>query len=902
MIATSIQELNDGINEACSLPNGSRFFRCALQVNSFLYLERHGKKPDFDNEAEYNAAMVKACQENDIEVVAVTDHFRIDTARTLIKTLRDAGITVFPGFEAATEGNIHFLVLFDPSTTIEKVKARIHRLVPTDRIDDESPRTDKTATKLLDTCEKWGAIPIAAHIMHDSGLLRDLSGQNRIDVWKHSHLLACAIPCPVDGMTADPGSRQILSNEIEAYRRDRLPALLFANDVDAPADFAKERCWTNIRMAEPTIEGLRQAFLDPTSRVSLPTDDDPEDRTEFVAMAWDGGFLDGVKIHFNEDLNVLIGGRGTGKSTVIESLRFVLDRQPLGEDARQAHESIIKNVLRPGTKVSLLVRIDNPSSKEYLIERTVSNPPVVRDENGNVMDVAPETVVGQIEVYGQHEIAEVARDRSKLTNLLDRFVDAGTDFDEQKRSLQRQLRETRQKLLSARHKKEDIDEQLDQLPTLKARLDQFENAGLDDKLETKTQLVQEEGIFDQLDGKITDIESVVQNLDDILPLSTQAAEGVEVEDLSNTDLVEKAAGAVQKLSRASEAARQRLETAIRIARRDFAWVQRQWEEAETKAESEYQEVLRELQEDDIDAAEFIRLKERIEQLKPLRTKKETVKKLLKQAQQERRNLLQEWEDVQQKEYQAYNEACRRVTDQLRNVKVTVHFQGDRTPVIEWLDEKMGGRRQQLLDCLAERDHLSLQDLTKRMARGADAIREEYDVTETQAQNLIDIGEKARLKLQEVEIPPATQIQLNVAADVQSKEWRDLSELSTGQRATAVLLLLLLESSTPLVVDQPEDDLDNRFVVEDVVPQIRGEKGRRQLVFATHNANIPVLGDAELILGFSARGDAYSNTKGRGEIKPGHRGSIDQESVGQLVKEILEGGKTAFETRRAKYGF
>jgi energy-coupling factor transporter ATP-binding protein EcfA2 len=899
---TSIQELNDGINEACSLPNGSRFFRCALQVNSFQYLERHGKgTTGFADEAAFNAAMVEACKENNIEVVAVTDHFRIDTAQTLIEALREAGITVFPGFEAATEGNIHFLVLFDPSTNIDEVKARIHRLVPTERIDDESPRTDKTATKLLDTCKRWGAIPIAAHIMHDSGLLRDLSGQNRIDVWTHGHLLACAIPCPVDDMSHE-STRQILSNKIDEYERERLPALLFANDVDSPADFAKERCLTDIRMAEPTIEGLRQAFLDPEARVRLPTDEDPKERTEFIAMAWEGGFLDDVKVHFNRDLNVLIGGRGTGKSTVIESLRFVLDREPLGEDAQQSHRSIIKNVLEPGTKVSLLVQTSNPSQQTYLIERTVSNPPVVKDQNGDVLDVDPEDVLGMIEVYGQHEIAEVARDRTKLTNLLDRFVDAESDFEDQKESLQRQLRETRESVLSTRRKRQDIDEQLEQLPKLKAQLAQYKDAGLEQRLEAKTKLVKEKSILGQLEEKVEAIEAVRDDLDERLPLSTAVAEGDTVEDLPNQPLLEDAVAVVQKLSQASEGARQRLETAIRIARRELQGVNARWNEKEADANEEYQKVLRDLQEDDIDADAYVRLQERIEELKPLRQKKETHDKLLVEAEQRRRNLLQEWEDVQQKEYRAYDQACRRVTQQLKNVKVKVRFQGDRSAIINWLDEKMEGRRQDLLDHLEARDQLSLRDLTERMARGVDAVTDAYEVTDTQAQNLIDIGEEVRLELQEIELPPSTEIQLNVAAEGQSKEWRDLSELSTGQRATAVLLLLLLESSTPLVVDQPEDDLDNRFVVEDVVPQIRGGKGHRQLVFATHNANIPVLGDADLILGFSARGDAASGSDGRGEIKDGHRGSIDQASVGQLVKEILEGGKTAFETRRAKYGF
>ena len=103
-------------------------------------------------------------------------------------------------------------------------------------------------------------------------------------------------------------------------------------------------------------------------------------------------------------------------------------------------------------------------------------------------------------------------------------------------------------------------------------------------------------------------------------------------------------------------------------------------------------------------------------------------------------------------------------------------------------------------------------------------------------------------VEELDLPPTTKIELNVAAEGQTPVWQALEELSTGQKATAVLLLLLLESEAPLVVDQPEDDLDNRFITEGIVPKMREEKRRRQFVFSTHNANIPVLGDAELIVG------------------------------------------------------
>ena len=130
-------------------------------------------------------------------------------------------------------------------------------------------------------------------------------------------------------------------------------------------------------------------------------------------------------------------------------------------------------------------------------------------------------------------------------------------------------------------------------------------------------------------------------------------------------------------------------------------------------------------------------------------------------------------------------------------------------------------------------------------------------------------------------------------------WQTLEALSTGQKATAVLLLLLLESDAPLVVDQPEDDLDNRFITEGVVPKMRDEKRQRQFLFSTHNANIPVLGDAELIVGLTT---GSQNDVVQGRISDQHMGSIDIQPVREMVEEILEGGKAAFEMRRQKYGF
>ena len=168
-----------------------------------------------------------------------------------------------------------------------------------------------------------------------------------------------------------------------------------------------------------------------------------------------------------------------------------------------------------------------------------------------------------------------------------------------------------------------------------------------------------------------------------------------------------------------------------------------------------------------------------------------------------------------------------------------------------------------------------------------------------AERIAQAGPERCMHIEELELQATTEIALNTAAEGASAVWQTLDQLSTGQKATAVLLLLLLESDAPLVVDQPEDDLDNRFITDGVVPIMRQEKGRRQFVLSTHNANIPVLGDAELILGLAASGEGR---EGNAKIASAHMGSIDEMSVRLLVEEILEGGRTAFEMRRLKYGF
>src|SRR6267378_4323054 len=106
--------LSERLNAALTLPNGARFYRCALQVNPFAYLSRHRKQTPFHTEAEYNTAIISACQEVGIEVIGVADHYQVKDSAGLVQAARAAGLFAFSGFEAVTKDGVHFLCLFDP--------------------------------------------------------------------------------------------------------------------------------------------------------------------------------------------------------------------------------------------------------------------------------------------------------------------------------------------------------------------------------------------------------------------------------------------------------------------------------------------------------------------------------------------------------------------------------------------------------------------------------------------------------------------------------------------------------------------------------------------------------------------------------------------------------------------
>lgn len=897
-MAVAETTLPDRLTEALRRPRGARFYRVALQVNPFDYLRRHSKATAYATEAEYNDAVVAACVEHEIQAIAVTDHFRISSSVGLAAAAGAAGIVVFPGFEAVSKEGVHFLCLFDPARPHREIERIIGECgVLEDRT--ESPVGKLDAEELLAKAKEWNAVFVAAHATSpQGGLLRKLSGQSRARVWRSPLLQAIAIPGPVSDLPQD--LRAIVRCEGE-YGREYEIAVVNARDVSVPEDLARPDTWCWIKMTEVTIDGLRQAVLDPSSRVRLTSDPVPDEHTEFVALAWEGGFLDDQMIHFSENLNVLIGGRGTGKSTVVESLRYVLGLEPLGDEARRLHEGIVRSVLQSGTKVSLLVCSRRPGESWYVIERTVPNPPVVRDGNGDVVDVQPLEILRGTEIFGQHEISELTKSEERLTRLLDRFVEQDDSLERRKTAIRRELVRTRRQLVDAIQDLGGVNERLSALPGLEDTLKRYRAAGVEERLREQSLLVREERVLTTAEERLAELRETLDTFERDLTVDLAFLSGRALEELPAKDVLSSLTQSFGAFNSAVAAAAGSLRSEAAELEQAITRVRRQWSAREREVTAAYEKILRDLQKERVDGDEFIRLRRRIEELQPLREREQLVQRSIDELEQRRRNLLAEWDDLRTSEYQALQRAAKRVSKALeRRIRVTVRFSGDRSPLAALLKKRISGRFSETVDALVQQQDLSLRELATLARSGRDVLAKRYKLAPAQAEKLATAPAEVLMELEELDLPPTTQIELNVAAEGERARWQPLGDLSTGQKATAVLLLLLHESSAPLVIDQPEDDLDNRFITEGIVPRMREEKRRRQFVFSTHNANIPVLGDAELIAGLSATGEG--GEPGHAEIPDEYVGSIDSEPVRELVEELLEGGREAFEMRRRKYGF
>lgn len=867
---------------------GARWVKAALQVNPYAYLGRSAPSAVFADETSYNAALLDRCEQVGIEILAVTDHWSVDTARSLIDAATARGIVALPGFEANSAEGCHLLVIFETDTDFADINAGIGVCGATPGCANGT--AGAPFRDILRTMAERGALVIPAHVnVANGGMLTGRSGPPLVNMVNDSDLHAIAV---TPGVAPAPDQVAVCGGG-KPYDRAHPLSTIHADDVSHPDTLQSEGAVTWFKVSSLRLESLKLAVRTPSTRVAV---EDPTSvpRPLIREISWVGGFLDGVTIPISPDLTALIGGRGTGKSTVVESLRYALGVEAIGADAGRDHDGIVAGVLRSGTTVRLAVDTTSPTPGRYIIERSVPNPPVVRDTTGLVTNLKPSDVIGLVEIFGQHELSELAHDTESVARMLERF--SGTTGPNPEHVMLVELaKENRGKLQRAEKARDDLEEELAEIPRLEEHVAKYTASDFPTRLAELRRLEQDAAIFTEGTDRLTEVRSVFGPLTDTETVETLIAPIDDIDGSPQHEVLQRVTGAMDVLGEQLRELSSAFRVAIDHAALEIETAKAAWKYATDPQRAGHAEVLRKLVEEGHDPDKYLTTTQTLTALRAKAQRRPRLALAVTTLLTERKELLGKLATNETKRSEELNDAIRAANAATKGVVVVRPIDAlDRREIKAVVEKHVRGTRTQIVTAI-DSPGFSPRTFVEAARGGLDALTSNFSIRGAQAAGLISAGEPLFRELEEMNVGQAVDVRLDITAGEGAREYRSLDELSKGQRATALLLLLLGASSAPLVIDQPEDDLDNRFVYDGIVQKLRELKGTRQFIVSTHNANVPVLGDAELIVALEGDGQ-------RGWPVPDGIGSLDHAKIRELAENLLEGGRAAFDARKHLYGF
>jgi len=874
----------------------AKFWKCALQVNPASYISYRGDEQNL-TEDEYNKKLLEVCLEENIKVIGLADHGNVDSVDKIRETLSLQGVVVFPGFEIASSEKIHLVCLFDEQETVKNLEHYLYEL-GIDTSNGTLP-SSHSADYILNKIREKGGFVYAAHCTDDNGVLN----QKLNNIWTNELLVAAQIPTTVQSIKeqGEQANYQILTNKDVAYKRAVPMALINAKDVEDPETLRKGNASCLIKMTEPSFSAFRQAFHDPESRVRLNSDISEQYYSRLESVSFIGGYLDGVEIKYSEHLNTIIGGRGTGKSTLIECIRYALNLIPIGKQAREQHNKVVKSNLGAG-QIRLEIKSATKHGQCYQVTRRYAQSPVVTDMSGDISSFTPNDLWPEVEIFGQNEIHEIAKDPSEQLKVVDRFLNREkieqssgiADVEDELVNVGREITDLKEQV-------SDYESYVKKLELLEEDAKRFKELGIDEQLKMLPVLATEKTLFSTVKTEINDFSDSLTTLVKELPSADSISDEV-IADFPDkqefTELNELVANLTKDVGDLLKQVENKFSTdnvaIVTLEKRLEASVQ----EHEAAIEKEFKKI------DPVEGKtgkqigqEYSQLVKDIAQLKSSRSKLSATQGQLSKFEAERKKHLSSLSEKMSLRSSKFEKGVKKLNKKLNgNIRVNYTAEGNRKSLIDKIVTfKIPGVASGKLQWIYTAQHFSPMLLAEKILEGKEAIiSQNWGCSDSVADKLVKISNAQIMEVEEFIVDDLVNIELNIS-DNDTPVFKVLDSLSTGQQCTALLHLLLLDNRDPLLLDQPEDNLDNAFIADRIVTQVRKAKLTRQFIFATHNANIPIFGDAEWIGVLEATADSAS-------LPNSNQGSIDQKSIQSLAAKILEGGKDAFNRRKEKYGF
>lgn len=612
-----------------------------------------------------------------------------------------------------------------------------------------------------------------------------------------------------------------------------------------------------------------------------------------------GGFLDGQKFEFTDGLNCFIGARGTGKTTVLELAGFALDNLPSREhaaDQRKRIEGLVKQNLGGGR---VQVAIETKDGLSYTVSRSWGEDAIVLTADGEPTEITLKSGgVFKADFYSQNEVESIADRPLFQLDLIDNFA-AGriAEIEGSLKQVQVSLAANAHQIAPLESGIAALTEELGTLPGIEEKLKKFTTQVGADAAEIN-EAHRLKALRDREQRSVRTADEILSAVNESLGQLIGRIEG-QASSLTDEELFAGPNGALLRtafdhLAQCSADVDEILNQARRrivAERQRLSDATGQLSGRHKEQELAFRAIVEKHQHVQKETAERTELEKRRNELLAKRRSRDEKTKTLERLRQERTDLLDKISELRDQRFAIRKEVADRINTSLSpTIRVTVIQYGNPECYQRLLESALKGAgvkqgivAHKLVNALWPAE---LSKLVRE--RDANALVDRAELNVDQAEKVI-VGlshSDALFDLETVELIDLPRIELK-----DGEEYKDAGALSTGQKCTTILPILLLDSDNPLLIDQPEDNLDNRFIFETVVESIRRVKQHRQLVFVTHNPNIPVLGDADRVFVLESDG---------AHARKANEGTVD-ECKDEIVT-LLEGGEEAFKRRKARYEY
>jgi DNA repair ATPase RecN len=883
---------------AQTLDRGARFFRGDLHIHSVV------GSHDVSDTTATPEAIVETAHREGLDLIAIADHNEITAVERAIAAAQSLPLMVVPGVELSTPHG-HVLCYLPTLDALQRFYAKLNLA---DR-GTQNSRCSSGVFDILNYVREGNGFVILAHVDGGKGLETELPGNppHKKDIVCHPALLGVELINSgslvyYSDQDTNAARKQLGRDRIEVLglgKSQYLARILNSDSHKLNAlgrNASGDRKVTRYKMQEVSFDALRLALQDADARVRIEEDIPP--RIPMVrAISLEGGFLADQGIHFSPNLNCIIGGRGTGKSTTFEAIRCLT-----GQDGSS---DVVDSEVWPET-INLVV--EDQSGQTHQMHRRLNS------DVENAIDPELLPIEFPVECYAQSEAATISQnatsDPASLLKFLDRFIDAGNDIREED-EIRRALVESETEL----NKAEDL---VSRIPGVEK-----------DLLYKKSQLAALEAqngkeviaLIRRLEGEKQLRISLRSDAKSLLSHTTHDTLIEFVESIENcADPAELTVGRAECAAIAKEAADFKakvqksdteLTAAAQVLSRKVEENLNAWrtKEAEAQREIDTKKAALETSGVKLDivfinslSTEEATLAERLRKLK-------TWEPALAQKRKERTALVKRRWEVRSRiamKRSAYGtKATKTLQSVLTDLNVSLKFhESALSPSAHAIiAEAMNWKTSQVPRAPLLAEQLTIPKLleavtTKDRAsiKAVKALDGSTVFSDTDAATIIERLAQPEVyrKLEVVEVMDKPSLIVAKAVAGQARPAiRDFRRLSLGQKQSVLLALMLsAESNKPLIIDQPEDHLDSEFIYQTLVPVLRRAKERRQVIVVTHNANIAVLGDAEQIIVLKAMDD-------KGMIVS--TGSIDHPETRRNACAILEGSEEAFKRRAKIYG-